>query len=154
MTGVLHIVLARKPTEDRTVRNCLKHGTGALNINECRVNPGCVVQGGGNGKANHGGKFGGGADYAGARPKVEEHNLGRWPANVIHDGSKDVMAGFPNTVSSNSGIPDRKGTSKIYTGNAFSLFDSKTKQTGTMEYGDAGSAGRYFFEVKECKVGE
>lgn len=150
MTGILHIVLARKPTEDRTVRNCLKHGTGALNIDACRIRTGEILKGGSGGLLSNVRDSKMYPDDNG----YEQSSFGRWPANVIHDGSENVMKGFPNTVCSNSGIPARKGTSKIYAGNAFSLFDSKTKQTGTMEYGDAGSAGRYFFEVKEFKVKE
>lgn len=69
------ITLARKP------------GPGGLTIDACRVNPGEIVRGGGNGRANHGGNFAGGQRYRGERPIVEPHAKGRWPANVVlaHD---------------------------------------------------------------------
>jgi hypothetical protein len=58
----------------------LEHGTGALNIDGTRVNPGEPVGGGGNGTANVGGIMG---PKTGTRPIVEPHTQGRWPANVL-----------------------------------------------------------------------
>jgi DNA modification methylase len=75
------IVLARKPLAGMTVAACvLEHGTGALNIDGTRVNPGEPVGGGGNGTANVGGIMG---PKTGTRPIVEPHTQGRWPANVL-----------------------------------------------------------------------
>jgi len=81
------IVLARKPLTGAVATNVLKHGTGALNIDGCRVGVGLPVPGGGNGKANHGGRIGGAGGTCGVRPKVEAHTAGRWPPNVLltHD---------------------------------------------------------------------
>lgn len=81
------ITVARKPFKGTVAANVLAHGTGALNIDGCRINPGELVPGGGNGKANNGGNFAG--EYRGERPKVEPHTSGRWPANLIHDGSDE-----------------------------------------------------------------
>ncbi len=78
------ITVARKPLAGTVAANVLAWGTGAINVNGCRVNPGEITPGGGNGKANHGGKFGG--EYSGTRSIVEPHTSGRWPANFIHDG--------------------------------------------------------------------
>lgn len=77
------IIVARKPLIGTVAENMAKHRTGAINIDACRINPGELIPGGGNGHANHGGKFGGGAEYQGARPVVDAHDLGRWPANLI-----------------------------------------------------------------------
>jgi site-specific DNA-methyltransferase (adenine-specific) len=144
--GILHIVMVRKPFLESTItENCLRHGAGALNIDGCRINPGCVVCGGGNGKANHGGKFGGGADYAGRRPRVEEHNLGRWPANVIHDGSQQVIDLFPeSSVTGNRVIKNRVQQDAVLT--------PFTRGKDAPEYTDSGSAARFFFEVGELKI--
>ena len=94
-------IVARKPIAEKTVaKQVLKTGTGAINIDACRVNPGDTVPGGGNGKANHGGNFGGAGEQRGTRPIVTPHNKGRWPPNTawIHaegcrrTGSKKVDA--------------------------------------------------------------
>lgn len=109
------IVVARKPFKGTVANNVLAHGTGALNIDACRVNPGEPVPGGGNGKANHGGNFAGSAQYQGERPPVEPHTRGRWPANVIlaHNpdceevGTKKVRSQSPSVPQPTFGV---KGT--------------------------------------------
>ena len=88
------IILARKPLEGTVAQNIQKYGTGALWIDGSRVNPGEPVPGGGNEQASHGGRYGSG-ETEGKRPKVEPHNKGRWPANILHDGSDEVVELFP-----------------------------------------------------------
>ena len=58
------VVMARKPLEGTCADNVLKHGTGGINIDECRV--------------------------------TGEDTKGRFPANVMHDGSEEATAGFPH----------------------------------------------------------
>jgi DNA modification methylase len=77
------LIVARKPLMGTVAANVLTHGTGALNIEACKVNPGALVRGGGNGEASHGGRFGGGAGTQGERPKAQAHMNGRWPPNVV-----------------------------------------------------------------------
>jgi DNA modification methylase len=79
-----HWILARKPLSEKTIAaNVLEHGTGGINIDESRVNPGEIVPGGGNGTANHNGGYGGSSKYKGTRDIVQPHNKGRFPANLI-----------------------------------------------------------------------
>ena len=90
------IVLARKPLRGTVAANVLAHGTGALNIDGCRVETKDDLNGG---------------CYSGGIPKTMFSGLGRlepdqfvrpqgrWPANVIHDGSDEVVAGFPFDTS-------------------------------------------------------
>lgn len=99
------IVLARKPVEGTVVENVMKNCVGGLNIDECRVpyeeggtaatNPlirelrGC--------KNNHGADKGASWRITGEEGKVGHANLkGRFPANIIHDGSDEVLEVFPN----------------------------------------------------------
>jgi site-specific DNA-methyltransferase (adenine-specific) len=88
------IVLARKPLAERTLEaNVARYGTGALNIDACRVPApeGSVV------RVAHfesGAKRGFGGGLKGGS-RTEPQRLGRWPANVIHDGSDEVLAAFP-----------------------------------------------------------
>lgn len=87
------ICVARKPLIGTVAANVLAHGTGGLNIDGCRI-PAEKTTGWG------GGATGGGvtpviSGAAGEARPVE----GRWPANLIHDGSDEVLAAFPNDAS-------------------------------------------------------
>lgn len=66
------ITVARKPLVGTAEQNWRRYGTGALNIDECRV-----------GVEMHGGA------------QAEPTYVGRWPANLIHDGGDEVLAAFP-----------------------------------------------------------
>ena len=89
------ICLARKPLIGTVAENVLAYGTGALNIDGCRVDTNGEKTGGsGNAKIGTA-AFG---DFAGNGGN-ETSPLGRWPANVMHDGSDEVLAGFPHTKS-------------------------------------------------------
>ena len=83
------IVVARKPLIGTVAINVLTYGTGALNIDGSRVGTegGCAGAGAGaNARV-----FNNGLNGTFAQP-VE--GLGRWPANVIHDGSEEVLEYF------------------------------------------------------------
>jgi DNA modification methylase len=85
------IIVARKPFGGTVAANVLEHGTGALNVEGCRV-PGEPWSHPGSNAA--GGVYG---DYVNDKPRTS--TSGRWPANLIHDGSAEVLAGFPDTGS-------------------------------------------------------
>lgn len=74
------ICVARKPFKGTVAANVLKHGTGALNIDGCRVASDETTS----------------ADEAEAQAYACAYVQGRWPANVIHDGSPEVLAAFPD----------------------------------------------------------
>ena len=91
------IVVARKPLIGTVAANVLAHGTGALNIDGCRVGTDDGVD-----RSRHPRTpntiLGGGA---GTNLTSSPHNeLGRWPANWIHNGSDEVLAGFPDSNGS------------------------------------------------------
>jgi DNA modification methylase len=83
------ITVARKPLVGTVAANVLRHGTGGINVDGCRVNPGEPVPGGGGGERS--GRSCGilGAPTTGNLS--EPHTSGRWPANLIHDGSDEVV---------------------------------------------------------------
>src|SRR6186713_195624 len=85
------IVVARKPLIGTVAANVLAHGTGAINVDGCRVGEtgGCRTEGGDVRSESQAGAIGA---YA-SSPSVP--GLGRWPANLIHDGSDEVLAAFP-----------------------------------------------------------
>lgn len=81
------IVLAQKPKEGSFKSNIAKHGTGALNINECRIPVTSVKIPTTNGKGTKGVNT-----YSESKPYTyKQDSRGRYPANVIHDGSDSVL---------------------------------------------------------------
>jgi site-specific DNA-methyltransferase (adenine-specific) len=87
------IVLARKPLDGTVAQNVLWYGTGALNIDECRVGAELIQT---NRYNTHGDmtlfrQSQAGNDY------VSNIHAGRFPANFIHDGSDEVLELFPDT---------------------------------------------------------
>lgn len=71
--------------------------------------------------------------------------LGRWPANLVHDGSEEVLAAFPRTASGTGAIS--KATASGHRGNAYGA-ESRPAGTPNVEYGDEGSAARFFYTAK------
>lgn len=90
------IALARKPFRGPVAGCVLAHGTGALNVDGCRVGSESVP------RMNHydtGSKTGyGGGLHSGERAAPEDWRDGRWPANVITDGTAEVLECFPPTA--------------------------------------------------------
>jgi DNA modification methylase len=91
------VVVARKPLIGTVAANVLKYETGALNIDACRV--GAFVNTTPSGVDRRNQTL---ADM-GYRPNTYQVGrselsgaVGRWPANVIHDGSEEVLAAFPD----------------------------------------------------------
>lgn len=138
------IVLARKPLIGTVAENVLQHGTGGLNIDGCRINPGEIVGGGGNGRATVPNGFGSGETKEhGSRPRVEPHDLGRWPANVIHDGSEEVLAAFPDAPGQQG---DLSGHSKDRLSKG--IFGDMKSARDAVARLDSGSAARFFYCAK------
>lgn len=139
------LVLARKPLVGTVIENVLVHGPGALNVDGCRVEPGLrpLLAHPGYQETKNQGIFQMGSGLARG-----ETSFGRWPANVVHDGSEEVLAGFPETVSGN-GIKCLPGSS-VYDGNSFQ--PSKTKGYGKYIEGDSGSAARFFYCAKASRA--
>jgi len=135
------ITVARKPLGEKTVAaNVLAWGTGAINVDGCRVwtdggtAKGSKHQGDGNGIY--------GAGLHGAC-EITQLNAGRWPANLIHDGSDEVVGLFPNTKPGSATL--HPGTDR---GSQFGQIVSSARTTG---YADTGSAARFFYVPKASK---
>jgi len=97
------IVLARKPLTGTVVETVLAHGTGAINVEGCRIDaPDGVL------RVAH---FETGArrGYDGGLKGGATAGFGdsRWPANVVHDGSDEVVEGFPEAGSGAAGSAAR-----------------------------------------------
>ena len=134
--------LARKPLSEKTVAaNVLKWGTGGINVDGCRVGTegGAKTQGKDIRTESQSGAIGA---YK-SSPKIE--GLGRFPANLIHDGSDEVLAGFPETKS--GGTPRTRST-KHQADHTWGFAGGETDQTVS---GNQGSAARFFYCAKASK---
>ena len=90
------ITVARKPIKGTVADNVLKWGTGGLNIDECRVGVRTENE---SGWSKSGSKASENRSMSGAnydRDAKDEAGTGRWPANLIHDGSEEVERLFPS----------------------------------------------------------
>ncbi|WP_423454302.1 DNA-methyltransferase [Ottowia sp. VDI28] len=157
------IVVARKPLIGTVAENWAEWGTGALNIDGCRIGTDAVGWGGSRGGSDDPTQSGGRNYRLGegeARP-VE----GRWPANLIHDGSDEVLAAFPTApgqladASTNS---EARKTQNVYgalrrgRGDEPSAHSENSGAVGfSMKPGmrrlDSGSAARFFYCAKASR---
>jgi site-specific DNA-methyltransferase (adenine-specific) len=176
------IYIGQKPfSEKNGALNLLRHGVGALNIDACRVEGGpspsaAMRQAVRSGDATAPGRPGeyyehaiedrsSSESYTRDRPGEE---LGRYPANLLHDGSEAVLACFPNApgqLADASTNPDRRKTQNVYgemraasahrpgEASADSTYGDRGSTSFTGKPGarraDAGSAARFFnaFEI-------
>ena len=83
------ITVARKPLSGTVAANVLQWGTGAINVDGCRVGTETTVTVR-NGNSGAHGRYG-----KDDRVFTRENPPGRWPANLIHDGSDEVTGLFP-----------------------------------------------------------
>lgn len=135
------IYVGQKPfSEKNGALNILKHGVGAVNIDGCRV----PSEGGKHreGEASQGRDYreNGSTNFAmkpgprGGDPK------GRWPSNLIHDGSAEVVALFPESKGAKAPVKGTEPSSP--TKGIYGKFAGRVP--GTF-YGDqSGSAARFF----------
>jgi len=136
------ICFARKPLIGTVAANVLAHGTGAINVDACRVETEedrrRPSAGGDNGLSGTG-------TFKIRERRVEDQPLtpGRWPANVIHDGSDEVIAAFPDTgISSGGGMKNFRDGGAVFQG------ETKANITEACGFGDSGSAARFFYTAK------
>ena len=137
------IIVARKPLIGTVAENVLQYGTGGINIDGCRVEaevrPALEYTG------RTGNVFGAGLEGSRA---IGTTTLGRWPANVIHDGSDEVLAGFPQ-AGGGFGVRGSDAGNVMY-GGGKGLNRPSTGQV--VGYGDTGSASRFFYTAKASKA--
>jgi DNA modification methylase len=139
------IVLARKPVTATVAANVLEWGVGGLNIDQTRVAMGdeydpTKIQRQQNSAGAIDGAFGA-ASLIGKEIQTYKEG-GRWPANVIHDGSDEVVELFPDSKSGsgNKNVANRDG-----------LFGKLGKGNSEGIGGDSGSAARFFYCAKANK---
>lgn len=157
------ITLARKPIVGTVAANVQTYGTGALNINACRIPTDESLSAGSGGiPCRHDvdtprtprGRDGeasaerryteeGGTNFAMKPGPRGGHAAGRWPANVMHDGSDEVLTAFPDAP----GQIARARTDGEAQGN--NIYDALAHVTHQPDpRGDTGCAVRFFYCAK------
>lgn len=106
------ICVARKPLVGTVAANVLQFGTGAINIDACRVEA-----------------------------------AGRWPANVIHDGSDEVLAVFPQAPGALAPV---RGTEP--SGKTKNTFGNYAERAESDQRDGGGSAARFFYCAKASRT--
>jgi site-specific DNA-methyltransferase (adenine-specific) len=81
------IIVARKPLCGTVAENVLTHGTGGINVDACRVGTETWTRKGGDGSTPYGSET---TWNTSKTPDIDRTATGRWPANLIHDGSEEV----------------------------------------------------------------
>ena len=137
------IVLARKPLAEKTVaRNVLAHGTGAINVDACRI-AGDMSGGTWGAKQTTSIGFHGGTE--GSEYRTQQNPSGRWPANVLLDHHAaawvDEQSGASvSTAGGRSGTHFSAGNEGV---------PSPDRPRGG--HNDSGGASRFFYTAKAPK---
>jgi len=156
------ITVARKPLTGTVAANWTAHGTGAMNIDACRVaSSESTVRARTEsdlGRLND--------DGWRPTPGLNGSDNGRWPANLIHDGSEEVLAAFPAAPGQKADLSDDGESARfstVYNGGALprgSDASSNAANHGAVGFKmrpgarrlDSGSAARFFYCAKPSKA--
>lgn len=118
------ICVARKPLIGTVAENILEHGTGAINVDGCRV----------------------GTETTTTTRNGNSRAHGRFPANLIHDGSEEVLAGFQDRQGFSGGGENGAGFQSNYVGG-----EKHRRNIPAQTFNDSGSAARFFYCAKASK---
>jgi hypothetical protein len=141
MIATFHIAVAMKPLDGNFAQNALNHGVAGLNVDGCRVGlNGEKPKGSGNPSRNQ-------TEVLAIQPV--RSGGGRWPANLIHDGSDEVVGLFPSPHGAGYATDGKHCSCKQ---------PGYRKEPGAFQYGedgmrfgDTGSAARFFKQIDEYK---
>jgi len=165
------IIVAMNPLDGTFAQNALKHGVAGLNIDGCRIGdfvnttppgtdrynqanyeqgyrPNAYQSNGRDGEASADKRYTkeGGTNFS-AKPGQRGGDVkGRFPANLIHDGSDGVLVGFPQQASGAN--PTRRGSPKFR--NAYGEFEGQGECVA-VRGAESGSAARFFYCAKASK---
>ena len=149
------IVLARKPLDGTVAENVLKWGCGGINIDGCRIELAVDDPSHKNYHTNR--KTFRNYDVKNSLYEIgmktvctSEHPKGRFPANLIHDGSEEVLSCFPQAPGQQAALTGNEPTVNGFSGDV--KFGGMKKRVAFMEpRKDSGSAARFFYCAKASK---
>lgn len=141
------ICMARKPLSESTVAaNVLKWGTGAINIDGCRV--GAEQMGGYVVKSSLGRRTSEGGEH---KDFIATSATGRFPANVLFDEEAAAMLDEQSGRLASGKAPATgfvRHSDKHR--NVYGRFEGQRAEPTTL-YGDSGGASRFFYVAKASK---
>jgi DNA modification methylase len=144
------IVVARKPFEGTLVKNISEYGTGAINIAASRVEfadaKDLESATFGTGRDIRGGNYGSGQGKQDGRTNIPGNPEGRFPANVIHDGSDEVLEHFPHAKGQQGYVGPLHGEKK-----SVNTYGDYGPRRDFFPRNDSGSAARFFYCAKASK---
>ena len=144
------IIVARKPLAGTVAENVAEFGTGAMNIDASRIATDPSIDdprlgGSGTWGTESAAKNVYEGGYAGER--VCSSPLGRWPANLIHDGSEEVVGLFPQSKSTGG----QASLGAFRNGDVYGK-GKDVRESRDPGFGDSGSAARFFYCAKAGKA--
>lgn len=171
------ITMARKSLAGTVAATWKEHGTTGLNIDFCRI---ATADGLGGGDQNGARKIG---PEGWHRPWMQDEQakaahaercnanvakaeaLGRWPANLIHDGSAEVIAAFPAAPGQKADLSEDEASpriARVYEGGPLSRngeASASSANQGSVGFkvrpgarrADSGSAARFFYCAKATR---
>ena len=136
------IIVARKPLVGTVAENVLEHGTGGINVDGCRV------ENGGDDLSRKATPAKGGKNSSKLNGSInDDWKKGRWPANLIHDGSDEVVGLFPANAGASAPV---KGTEASMA--SVGAVTGKRDRVPGAFHADTGSAARFFYCAKTSKA--
>lgn len=135
------LILARKPFKGPIYKNVLKHGTGGLNLDDCRIgeNAGWSYPKGKGGSPCHGGGF---------KNIPCKATKGRWPANVILDEEAGRLLDEQSGISKDGVAVKRHGKGGKFFAQEKDKLSAPAPDQG---FGGAGGASRFFYCPKPSR---
>lgn len=162
--------LLRKPLSEKTVAaNVLKHGTGGMNIDACRVkfssdserhavaagmarmaksrmsDPTPTHEGWDRPWQHDGGQ----KSRMERNSEITKESIGRFPSHLIHDGSEEVMDAFAQFGERKNGGQNATSPQNI---NNAAYGGGRKIGDPTRFSGDSGTAARFFYAAKASKT--
>lgn len=143
------IIMARKPVEGTVVDNVLKHGTGGINIDECRI----PFESEADRKATgmdriHISKVGLWQERlrttTNAPHSCPKQTNGRFPANILHDGSDEVVELFPDGKGAQGDLRPGIKQDSVFSWKGTTLGYKRQEETSS-------NAARFFYCAKASK---
>jgi DNA modification methylase len=134
------IIVARKPLCGTVAENVLTHGTGGINVDGCRVGTESTIRAQGDSESASGWS-------SVRRSPLGGSESGRWPANLIHDGSEEVVGLFPESKSTGG----QASLGAFRNGDVYGKGRDE-REARDPGFGDSGSAARFFYCAKASKA--
>jgi len=152
--------MARKPLIGTVASNVQRFGTGALNIDGCRIQTDEALRTGAgrtwdamhanegrgrDGEASAARRYAAsGATNSAATPGQRGGDpAGRWPANLVHDGSDEVLAVFPDSAGQSGAVTGAEPSSPFK-----NAYGDMGRSVASLPRGDNGNAARFFYCAK------